>query len=175
MAYEGQGNFERNIGYTVWGGLQDYGPDWMRRPGYWLRNKFGGGGGEDNSHEAADKFAQLTRDQWDQWVNQFLPIEKTLIDYASDVTMPGQEATKAIGNVQAAFGQQSRASDLSMKTAGIQLNPDEQRALDRDRQISQSLAEVSAANSARQLTVDRQRSIAGAPMNTSDLALRGGR
>jgi len=124
---------------------------------------------------ASDRFAQMTRDMWSQWVSQFMPIENTIIDYASDVTLPGQNATKAIAGVQSAFGQQQKDFDLKMKTAGVPLNPDEQKAVARDRSINQSLAEVQAANTARQLTTDRQRSILGAPINTGDLAMRGGR
>jgi len=127
------------------------------------------------SGNASDTFAAMTRDMWAQWVQQFMPIENTLIDYASDVTLPQTNAVKAIQGVQSAFAQGNQSSDLSMKTSGIQLNPDEKKALDRDRNLSQSLAEVQAANTARTLTVDRQRGILGAPVNTGDLALRGGR
>lgn len=128
-----------------------------------------------NPLNGADTFAKMTRDMWAQWVQQFMPIENTLIDYASDVTLPGQAANKAIAGVQSAYAQGAKMSDLSMKTSGIQLNDQERTAIARDRSLSQSLAEVQAANTARTLTTDRQRSTLGVPVNTGDLALRGGR
>lgn len=128
-----------------------------------------------NPLNGADTFAMMTRDMWSQWVSQFMPIENTLIDYASDVTLPGQSAAKAITGVQSAYAQANKSSDLSMKTSGIQLNEQERNAMTRDRNLSQSLAEVQAANTARTLTTDRQRSTLGVPVNTGDLALRGGR
>jgi len=173
MAYESQGQFEGYLGNTIFGGAGDYMPDWLSKPGYWLRNKLHNP--QDNTNYAADKFAQLTRDQWNQWVTQFMPVENTLIDYATDVTKPGQMADKAIAGVQGAFAQNSRTSDLQMKTSGLNFTAEERAQVSRDRQLDQSLAEVQAGNSARGVTVDRQRSILGVPINTGDLQMRGGR
>lgn len=140
--------------------------------GYGLppRNPFGIYGGN-----ASDTFAAMTRDMWSQWVSQFMPIENTIIDYASDVTLPETNASKAVAGVQGAYAQGSKTQDLAMKTSGIQYTPEEAAQIKRDRSLDQSLAEVQAANTARTLTVDRQRSIMGVPANTSDLNLRGGR
>jgi hypothetical protein len=124
---------------------------------------------------ASDTFAAMTRDMWAQWVRQFMPIENTLIDYASDETLPETNATKAIAGVQAAFAQGSKTQQLSMKTSGLQYTDEEKKQIARDRSLDQSLAEVQAANTARGLTIDRQRSIMGVPVNTGDLAIRGGK
>jgi hypothetical protein len=156
------------------GGLHTVTPQWANDPVSWWKNKlFGGGGG--SSTYASDKFADMAYGQWQQWVSQFMPVENTLINYASDRTLPSQEAAKAVSGVQSAYGQQAKMQDLTMRTAGIQLNPEERQAFEREKSLSQSLSEVQASNMARQMTTDRQRSTLGVPMNTGDLALRGGR
>jgi hypothetical protein len=107
-------------------------------------------------------YAAMTRDMWNQWVSQFIPIENTLIDYSSDVTLPAKNMQRAIEGVRSSF---SGIGDLSRRMyPGINLTPEERQAADLQRSLAQAKAEVGAANIARQRTVERQRGILGAPM-----------
>lgn len=119
---------------------------------------------------ATDTYATMTYQMWNDWVARFMPIENTLINYSADASLPGKEMQSAIGGVQDAFSQNAKTDQLSLKSQGISLNPDEQAAYSRDRNLNQSLSEVQAANTARDLTVSRQRSVLGAPAPQADTA-----
>jgi hypothetical protein len=107
-------------------------------------------------------YAAMTRDMWNQWVSQFIPIENTLIDYSSDVTLPAKNMQRAIEGVRSSF---AGIGDLSRRLyPGINLTPEEQKAADLQRNLAQAKAEVGAANIAHQRTLERQRGILGAPM-----------
>lgn len=161
MAYEGQGQFERNIGYTVFGGAGQYMPDWVSRPGYWLRNKFSSP--KTQSTYASDTVAALTREQWADYMKNFVPIENQLIDYATDPTKVTEAMNRGIQGVQSSFANQTGMLDRQLRGRGLTLNPDEQASMNRERNLSQSLAEVGAANIAGQMTLARQRGVLGAP------------
>ena len=47
---------------------------------------------------ASDTYAALTRQQWADYVANFVPIENTLIKYATDTALPGQAMAQASGN-----------------------------------------------------------------------------
>jgi hypothetical protein len=112
---------------------------------------------------AADTYAQVTRDQWQQYVSQFVPIENQLINYATDTQLPAENMQRAITGVQNAFQTQQGQTQRRLSGYGISLNPQEQAAATREQNLSQSLGEVGAANAARDFTVNRQRGILGAP------------
>lgn len=111
---------------------------------------------------ASDAFAQMTRDMWAAWVANFMPIENKLIDYATDVTLPGERAAQAAESVREAFARRQRP--LGRGIHGMPVSPGEAEAAARDRAITQSLAEVNAANVARTMTIQRQRGLVGVPM-----------
>ena len=121
------------------------------------------GSGMYSGMSAQDALAQFTRQQWQQYVSQFIPIENELIDYAMDPTVVQKNMDKALAGVRGSFDAQQGITQRRMRGLGIQLNPDEAAAAKRDTALQKGLAEVQAANVARDLTVDRQRSIMGGP------------
>jgi hypothetical protein len=129
----------------------------------------GAGAGYYSSY-AADTFANLTREQWADYVRNFVPIENQLIDYATDPTKVTEAMTRAIQGVQSSFGNQEASTARQLRGRGLTLNPDEQAAMNRERNLSQSLAEVGAANIAGQMTLGRQRGILGSP--TPDISMQ---
>lgn len=127
-----------------------------------IANPYGGGNvGAGMSAEAA--LAAFTRQQWQDYVSQFIPIENELIDYAMDESLPGKNMARAVESVQKGFAAQPAITERRMRGLGIQLNPDEQASAKRDTALQKGLSEVQAANTARDLTVDRQRSLMGGP------------
>lgn len=112
---------------------------------------------------ASDTYAQVTRDQWQQYVNQFVPIENQLINYSANTQLSEQNMQRAITGVQQAFQSQQGQTQRRLSGYGVSLNPQEQAAANREQNLSQSLGEVGAANAARDFTVNRQRGILGAP------------
>lgn len=115
----------------------------------------------DAERYAADTQAALTRDQWNTYVANFMPVEDNLIKYAQNQALPAENAERAIAGVGQAFEQQQGISQRRMKAYGIQATPEQTAAIDRSTKLNKSLAEVQAGNTARDMTLQRQRSIMG--------------
>lgn len=112
---------------------------------------------------AQDAFAAITRQQWDDYLTNYVPMENRLIDYATDETKPQDAAYLAGRGVGQAFDQQRASTGRRMAGMGLSLNPEEQAAVDKQSRLSESLATVGAMNNARDATVERQRGVIGNP------------
>jgi hypothetical protein len=112
---------------------------------------------------AADVYAALTRDQWQQYVSTFIPIENKLIEYATNPAVVSNAMATASEGVSQAYAAQEAATTRRLKGLGVSLSPDEQRAQTRSFGLSKSLADVGAQNIARELTTQRQQQILGSP------------
>lgn len=112
---------------------------------------------------ANDTFAAITRDQWQNYVSTFVPIENQLIKYATDPNVVSDAMKDASTGVTQAFDAQQGATQRKLKGLGVQLSPDEQQAQGRSMGLTKSLADVQSQNTARDLTVQRQQSILGSP------------
>lgn len=112
---------------------------------------------------ASSTYAALTREQWANYVNTFVPIENTLIKYATDTTMPAQGMAQASQNVTDAFEAQQGSTQRRLSGLGVALSGDEQQAQTRAYGLSKSLADVGAQNMARDRITARQQQIIGNP------------
>lgn len=131
-----------------------------------MLQKWTGGGDDAPSTVASDMFAAVTRDQWSNYVNTFIPIENKLIDYATNPnTIPNAMADASQG-VHQAFAAQQGSTQRRLQGLGVQLSPDEQAAQKRSSGLTESLADVQSQNTARDLTSQRQQSILGSPAPT---------
>lgn len=122
-----------------------------------------GGRPAQRSTQAADTYAALTRDQWANYVNTFVPIENQLINFATDQNAPTEAMAEASQNVNQAFDAQQGATGRRLRGLGLQLSGEEQQAAQRASGLARSLADVQAQNTARDLTVQRQQSVLGNP------------
>lgn len=111
-------------------------------------------------------FALATRQQWSNYVNNFVPIENKLIQYATDPGVVTQAMQQASQNVNNAYTAQQASTQRRLQGMGVSLSPDEQAAYNRQFSLSKSLADVQAQNTARDLTTQRQQAIIGNPMPT---------
>lgn len=112
---------------------------------------------------ANDTFAAITREQWNNYVNTFVPIENQLIKYATDPGVVSSAMSDASQGVNQAFDAQQGATQRRLQGLGVTLSPDEQAAQKRSMGLTRGLADVQAQNTARDLTVQRQQSILGSP------------
>ncbi len=112
---------------------------------------------------AARTFAALTREQWNTYLSQYVPIENQMIEYATSDATVGNAVTQARQNVSTAFDQQPAMQARQLRGLGLTLNEDEQRASTRATGLARSLADVNAANLTAQRVTDRQQSILGNP------------
>lgn len=112
---------------------------------------------------ASETFAALTRAQWANYVASFQPIENQLIEQATSPLTVTDAVQRAGANVDAAFDAQEGATARRLAGLGVALTPEEQQAQQRATGLARSLADVQARNVARDLTVQRQRSVLGNP------------
>lgn len=112
---------------------------------------------------ASDTYAALTRQQWADYVNTFVPIENQLIQYATDPNVVNNAMSEASGNVVDAYDAQRGAINRRLRSLGVNLDPDQKRSQERSFGLSKSLADVGAQNTAAALTRQRQQSVLGNP------------
>lgn len=113
---------------------------------------------------AQQTFAALTRQQWDDYLRNYVPVENELIQYATDPNAVSDAVLNARTAVDQGFDAQAGIQQRRMRGLGITLAPDEQRAVDRSNSLARSLADVSAANLTTQRVQDRQQALLGAPV-----------
>lgn len=124
---------------------------------------------------ASDTYAALTRQQWADYVANFVPIENTLIKYATDTSLPGQAMAQASQNVDAAFDQAQGDTQRKLAGMGVTLSADEQAAQAKSFGLSKSLADVGAQNLAGGAVRARQAGILGNPApDVAKMAQQGG-
>lgn len=112
---------------------------------------------------AGDTYAALTRDQWAQYVSTFVPLENTLIRYATDPETVNNAMSEASQDVNASYDAQTGATQRRLKGLGVNLTPEQQSAQTRSLGLSRSLSDVGAQNTAAELTRSRQQQILGNP------------
>lgn len=113
---------------------------------------------------AAATHAAFTKDQWQNYISQFVPIENELIDWAMDPATVTKSRERAVSGIGQQYDVAQGAAERRRRGLGITLTPDEKASADRYSNLQKSLGEVQASNTARDLTVDRQRAIMGSPV-----------
>jgi len=137
-------------------------PFFAQRVGRATDNYLDRGNGS-GSTSASDTFAALTREQWADYQNTFVPLENQLIQMATDPEAANRAMADASQNVNDAFAAQEGATGRRLRGLGLQLTPEQQTASTRATALSKSLTDVQAQNTARDLTVQRQQQILGNP------------
>lgn len=112
---------------------------------------------------AGDTYAALTRDQWQQYVSTFVPLENQLISYAMDPETVNNAMAEASRDVNASYDAQAGATQRRLRGLGVNLTPEQQGAQQRSMGLSRSLADVGAQNTAAELTRSRQQQVIGNP------------
>lgn len=126
-----------------------------------------GGGSSSQDTSASDTYAALTQEQWQNYVNTFVPIENQLISYATDKTQPAQAMAAAHTDVADANATQAGSQQRLLAGEGVTLNGAQQAAATRQGALSASLADVQGQNVARDLTISNQQSVLGNPAPTT--------
>lgn len=112
---------------------------------------------------AGDTFAALTRAQWADYTQNFVPLENQLINYATDPGVVSGAMQKASANINQAFDASEASTARRLKGLGVTLSQDEKNAQTRSYGLARSLADVQAQNLTRDMTMRRQQSILGNP------------
>lgn len=145
--------------------FEDFGrvdPFVAQRVGRATDNYFDRGDGQ-GSTASGDTYARMTRDMWANYVTNFIPVENELIEYATSPDTVTNAVSSAREDVASSFEAQKGATQRRLFGLGVNLRPDEQKSFDRSSDISNSLADVNAANMTARQTRERQQAILGSP------------
>jgi hypothetical protein len=112
---------------------------------------------------ASDTYAALTRLQWDDYLRNFVPLENEIIYQATSPQALNDAVMNARTDVANSFDAQQGIQERRLRGLGVALDQDEQQAVDRQTNLSHSLADVTAANMTTDRVQDRQRSLLGRP------------
>lgn len=112
---------------------------------------------------ASQTFAALTRQQWDDYLRNFVPLENQIIEYATNPQTVNDAVMMARTDVANSFEAQQGINERRLRGLGLTLGADEQRAADRSMGLARSLADVTAANLTADRVRDRQQSLLGNP------------
>jgi hypothetical protein len=106
----------------------------------------------------------ISANEWNDYMQHFVPYENQLINYATSNAVPQQAMTTAMGLQQGANAQGAGIAQRSMAQFDTSLNPEEAAAQQKSTGINNALSEVNAGNQAKDQAVANQESILGAPL-----------
>ncbi len=108
-------------------------------------------------------FASLTREMWENYLRDTVPLENRLISYSSDPGVVTNAMDEAGRDAQRAFTARAAVAQRGLRAQGLALDSEERGVVDRSTSLARSLADVNARNVARDATLARQQSILGNP------------
>lgn len=108
---------------------------------------------------AADTVGRIHREEFDNWMDQFLPVDRKLMDMASTNTNNLQEEQAARDHTQASFSMARKADNLNRAGLGVALAPDEQQYIDGRSQRAEAAATARNVNNTRIHADDRDKAI----------------
>lgn len=113
----------------------------------------------DGDTGGTDLLGELSRAQWDRWMEQTAPTIIQLGQMATDSSLPVAASNQAMGAVGQSFDNARAGLKLTQARMGTRMGADEQRLQDRKFGLSEAAAKVDAANKARVASQDRQQQI----------------
>lgn len=105
---------------------------------------------------ADQTMAQITREQWDDYQNTFVPLENELIAQVQSNDEIEQDATESMRLTNAAFDSAQGVQDRALQSTGTQLDPTQRKALSRRMKLRRAAAVAGAANTTRRAGKDRR-------------------
>lgn len=130
-----------------------------------------GGGSQnyafDQPGSASNILASILRQQYSNYQSMFVPEENKLIKFATDPNTIPNAQKRAMGLTEQSFKAGDAGFNKGLETSGVQLTPEQQASIGRQRQVNQQLATVDSANRAGVRTYDQVTGIlSGAPSSS---------
>jgi len=116
------------------------------------------------SGDANSLYTQVTQSEWQNYLQNFVPIENQLISFAQDPNKPAQAMAAAQTNVDQSMAQQPEIQANREAQYGIKLDNAGQQAAATNTNLTTALAGVDAQNRAKDTTIQQQQSIIGSPV-----------
>jgi hypothetical protein len=111
---------------------------------------------------AAQNLANVTSQEWQTYLQNFVPEENALISYATNPNLPQENMNTAIQTQQQANAQAAGIETRSLAQYDTSLTPAQKAASQLTRGISNATSTVNSANVAKDVTVANQMGILGA-------------
>lgn len=111
------------------------------------------------TQSASDQMGQLYRDEFDNWMTQFFPVDQQLMGLANSNADNLQSVQGAHDATVTGFQQARQADTLQRQGLGTALSPEEQSYIDNKSQRAEKAGLASNMNSARLNARDRDMSI----------------
>ena len=111
---------------------------------------------------ASDLIANITREQWQDYLNRFQPYDRKLIDLATGNNDNEAAVERARSGVQSSFDVANGTQQRNTERLGLSTLPDEAQAIERNSKQAQTLSELNVVNNTRLHAQDRdQKLLAG--------------
>jgi hypothetical protein len=105
------------------------------------------------------KLGEIYRGEWNNWVDQFLPVDRKLMDLAGKQTDNRLAESNAKYGTQFAFNRAREADEMSRRGLGTSLSSEESQYLNRNSSLAEAAATAKNINQTRLHTADRDKAI----------------
>jgi len=109
----------------------------------------------------ATQIGAVSQQEWSTYLQHFVPYENQLIQYAMDPNQVTQATSQALATQEQANSQATGIQANNLAQMETSLTPEEKAAVDKQRGLSNSLANVQAQNKAKDVTVANQMGVMG--------------
>ena len=107
----------------------------------------------------AGALGDIYRSEFENWMNQFLPVDRKLMDMARSNSDNRSAEELANWNTRTAFQTARQSDEMARRGLGTSLAPDESSYLNNKSRLSEVAAIASNVNNTRLHTADRDRAI----------------
>lgn len=121
----------------------------------------GGGGGGSRQNNAADEAAAMSRAQYDDYNNRFVPIENEILGSIGDTEQQARDAAAAGVRSDQAFDVSSGVLGRNLGRLQVTPTAEVKQASDRKISLGRAIANVDAQNRTKMSAEDRDLSLAG--------------
>lgn len=101
----------------------------------------------------------IYRAEWNNWIDQFLPVDRKLMDLARGNSDNRSAEEAANWNTRTAFKTARQSDEMARRGLGTSLSADEKSYIDNKSRLSEVAAIASNVNNTRLHTADRDRAI----------------
>lgn len=134
--------------------------------------KGGGSSGQTQTWEASDKYAALSRQQFEDVKERFYPYHEKLIAQTNGATQ-AEEIKRSTEAVSAASDRQRHSMDLGTSRMGVTKTADQNKAVDRSFGLNKAAALANAKNKAREKVEQRDLAVNTGGMGAINAAKTG--
>lgn len=111
------------------------------------------------SQSASNQLGQIYREEWENWMNQFLPVDRKLMSLARSQGDNLLAESDARRGTQIGFANARAAGEMSRRGLGVSLSNEEGQYLNRKSGLAEVAATAKNVNQSRLHAADRDKAI----------------